>query len=176
LLRIQICAHNSRNLSDAQLDRVKANGGVVAINAFSAYLRPRDTAFTARLESLKHQFGLSEDGTTSLTPEKAREYDVAYHALRATEPKATVVDLVNAVDHAVRRIGIDHVALSSDFNHGGGIIGWANEGEAGNVTAELVRRGYSEGDIAKLWSGNILRIWDVAQATGKRLTRNRDKS
>jgi microsomal dipeptidase-like Zn-dependent dipeptidase len=68
----------------------------------------------------------------------------------------------------VKRIGIDHVALSSDFNHGGGIVGWENEGESGNVTAELVRRGYSQADIAKIWSGNVLRIWGEAQARATR--------
>jgi len=154
---------NSRNLSDAQLDALRANGGVIAINAFSAYLRPRDPAFTAKLDALKAEYGLTSDNSASLPLDKAKEYDVRYHELRATEPKASVVDLVNAVDYAVKRIGVDHVALSSDFNHGGGITGWADEGETANVTAELVKRGYSEADIAKLWSGNVLRIWGDAQ-------------
>lgn len=162
---------NSRNLTDAQLDALKANGGVVAINAFSAYLRPRDPAFAARLEALKREYGLSDAGTSTLAPAKAKEYDVRYHELRATEPKATVADLVAAIDQAVKRIGIDHVAISSDFNHGGGIVGWADEGEAGNVTAELVRHGYGEADIAKLWSGNVLRTWEAAQAAGRTLRR-----
>jgi len=154
---------NSRNLSDGDLDALKANGGVVAINAFSAYLRPRDPAFTAKLEALKAEYGIT-DAKTVLSPAKAKEYDKRYHDLRATEPKATVADLVKAIDHAVKRIGIDHVALSSDFNHGGGVIGWANEGEAANVTAELVKHGYTKDQIAKLWSGNLLRIWAEAQA------------
>jgi len=58
---------------------------------------------------------------------------------------------------------VDHVGISSDFNHGGGVVGWDNEGESANVTAELLRRGYSEGDIAKLWGGNFLRVWSEAQ-------------
>jgi microsomal dipeptidase-like Zn-dependent dipeptidase len=155
---------NSRNLSDAQLDALKTNGGVVAINAFSAYLRPRDPAFTAKLDALKAEYGLTSDSGASLPVDKAKDYDRRYHELRATEPKASVKDLADAVDHAVHRIGIDHVALSTDFNHGGGIVGWADEGDAGNVTAELVRRGYSQADIAKLWSGNVLRVWASAQA------------
>lgn len=162
---------NSRNLTDAELDALKANGGVIAINAFSAYLRPRDPAFAARLEALKQEYGVSDAGTSTLSAAKAKEYDVRYHQLRATEPKATVADLVDAIDYAVKRIGIDHVAISSDFNHGGGIVGWADEGEAGTVTAELVRHGYGEADIAKLWSGNVLRVWDAARATGRTLSR-----
>jgi hypothetical protein len=64
------------------------------------------------------------------------------------------------------RIGIDHVALSSDFNHGGSVAGWANEGEASNVAAELVRRNYGEARIAKLRGGNVLRALGNAQAAG----------
>jgi microsomal dipeptidase-like Zn-dependent dipeptidase len=76
---------------------------------------------------------------------------------------ATVAQLVDAIAYAVNRIGIDHVGIASDFNHGGGVQGWENEGEAQNVTAELLRRGYAEGDIAKLWGGNFLRVWGQAQ-------------
>ncbi|MEI9852879.1 MAG: dipeptidase [Sphingomonas sp.] len=165
---IRAIVDNSRNLTDAQLDALKKNGGVIGINAFSAYLRPRDPAFAAKLKALEAEYGLTSESGASLPPDKARDYDKRYHDLRETEPKASVVDLVDAVDHAVKRIGIDHVALSSDFNHGGGIAGWADEGEAGNVTAELRRRGYSQADIAKLWSGNLLRVWGEAQAAGAR--------
>ena len=55
-------------------------------------------------------------------------------------------------------LGIDHVGLSSDFNHGGGVTGFANVGEAPNVTRELLRRGYTEPQIRKLWGENFLRV------------------
>jgi membrane dipeptidase len=82
-------------------------------------------------------------------------------------PPATVAQLVDAVDYAVKKIGVDHVGIASDFNHGGGVEGWQNEGEAQNVTVELLRRGYSEKDIAKLWGGNFLRVWGQAQKAAK---------
>jgi membrane dipeptidase len=82
-------------------------------------------------------------------------------------PPATVAQLVDALDYAVKKIGIDHVGISSDFNHGGGVAGWQNEGEAQNVTVELLRRGYAEKDIAKLWGGNFLRVWGEAQKAAK---------
>ena len=81
-------------------------------------------------------------------------------------PRGTVAQLVDAITYAVKKIGIDHVGISSDFNHGGGVIGWDNEGECQNVTVELLRRGYSEKDIAKLWGGNFLRVWTEAQKAG----------
>lgn len=76
---------------------------------------------------------------------------------------ATVSDFVDHIDHAVRLIGIDHVGISSDFGGGGGIQGWSNAGETLNVTLELVRRGYSEEDIARIWSGNTLRVMEAAE-------------
>lgn len=87
-----------------------------------------------------------------------------------TIPPATVAQLVDSIAYAVKQIGIDHVGISSDFNHGGGVAGWQNEGESQNVTAELLRRGYTERDVAKLWGGNFLRVWAAAQSrrqTGK---------
>lgn len=159
---------NTRNLSDAQVRAIAAKGGVVGINAFSAYLRPRDPAFAARLEALKKDYGIDGPNGAALPPEKAAEYDRAYHALRATEPRASVADLVKAVDHVVKLVGVDHVALSTDFNHGGGITGWGSEADSRAVTEELLRHGYTGPQIARIWSGNFLRVWGAAQAAAKK--------
>jgi membrane dipeptidase len=75
-------------------------------------------------------------------------------------PRATVRDVVDHIDYAVKKIGIDHVGISSDFDGGGGVEGWSDASETFNVTLELVRRGYSESDIAKIWSGNLLRVME----------------
>jgi membrane dipeptidase len=69
----------------------------------------------------------------------------------------------------VKLIGIDHVGISSDFDGGGGIIGWNDASETFNVTLELVRRGYSEEQIAKIWSGNLLRVMDDVQRVARDL-------
>ena len=82
-------------------------------------------------------------------------------------PPATVAQLVDAITYAVKKIGVDHVGIASDFNHGGGVAGWQNEGEVQNITVELLRRGYAEKDIAKLWGGNFLRVWGKAQKAAK---------
>lgn len=159
---VRALVDNSRNLSDAELDALKANNGVIAINAFSAYLRARSPATLKAVSDLQQSYGLSKSGNIALSPEKQAEYDKRYHEIVGKEPKASVSELIDAVDYAVKRIGIDHVALSSDFNHGGGVTGWANVSELPNVTAELKRRGYSSEQIEKLWSGNVLRVWQAA--------------
>jgi membrane dipeptidase len=83
--------------------------------------------------------------------------------------RATVKDFVDHIDYAVKLIGIDHVGISSDFDGGGGVDGWNGADETFNVTLELVRRGYTEPQIAKLWSGNLLRVLDEVQAVTKKL-------
>ncbi|HEV7263866.1 MAG TPA: dipeptidase [Falsiroseomonas sp.] len=76
--------------------------------------------------------------------------------------QASVSDYVDHVDHAVRRIGIEHVGLSSDFDGGGGLTDWPDAARSRNLTAELHRRGYGAREIALLWSGNFLRLMRVA--------------
>ena len=83
--------------------------------------------------------------------------------------RATVKDFVDHIDYAVKLIGIDHVGISSDFDGGGGVDGWNGADETFNVTLELVRRGYTEPQVAKLWSGNLLRVLDQVQAVAKKL-------
>jgi membrane dipeptidase len=84
-------------------------------------------------------------------------------------PRATVKDFVDHIDYAVKLIGIDHVGISSDFDGGGGVDGWNGADETFNVTLELVNRGYTEEQIGKLWSGNLLRVLDRVQAVAKTL-------
>ena len=83
--------------------------------------------------------------------------------------RATVKDFVDHIDYAVKLIGIDHVGISSDFDGGGGVDGWNGADETFNVTLELVRRGYTEAQIDKLWSGNLLRVMDEVQAIAKKI-------
>jgi microsomal dipeptidase-like Zn-dependent dipeptidase len=82
-----------------------------------------------------------------------------------------VKEFVDHVDYAVRKIGIDHVGISSDFDGGGGVTGWNDASESFNVTLELVRRGYTEAQIAKLWSGNLLRVMEQVETVARDLQR-----
>lgn len=102
----------------------------------------------------------------ALSPERRAEYDARLADINAkwpAAPRATVRDFVDHIDYAVKLIGIDHVGISSDFDGGGGIDGWNSAAEAPNVTIELVRRGYTEDQIARLWGGNLLRVWEQVQ-------------
>jgi membrane dipeptidase len=108
----------------------------------------------------------------ALSAERRADYDKRLAEIDAKLPpagRANVKDFVNHIDYAVKLIGIDHVGISSDFDGGGGIDGWNSAAEAFNVTLELVRRGYSEEQIAKLWSGNLLRVWGEVEKVSQKL-------
>ncbi len=79
------------------------------------------------------------------------------------EAEVTVGDFADHIDHAVQRMGIAHVGIGSDFDGGGGVVGWRDAGESANVTAELMRRGYDQPAIAALWGGNFLRLLRLAE-------------
>jgi microsomal dipeptidase-like Zn-dependent dipeptidase len=92
--------------------------------------------------------------------------------LRALYPNASVPEYVDHIDYIIRRIGIDHVGIGTDFNHGSGIVGFEDESEAPNVTRELVRRGYDEAQIAKIWGGNFLRVFGEVEAVSRKLKKS----
>ena len=111
----------------------------------------------------------------ALSPQRRAAYDKRLAELDAKFPpagRANVKDFVNHIDYAVKLIGIDHVGISSDFDGGGGIDGWNSAAEAFNVTLELVRRGYTEEQIGKLWSGNLLRVWGGVEKVSQKLRNN----
>jgi microsomal dipeptidase-like Zn-dependent dipeptidase len=156
---------NTRNLSDEELEMIRKNDGVAQMVAFGNYLRPIPQEVLDRQNALRAEFGFQ--GATAppgMTDAKRKEFAERNAAIVEEAPRATVAQFVNTLDYAVKKIGADHVGISSDFNHGGGVAGWNNEGEAMNVTVELLRRGYSENDIGKLWGGNFLRVWAKAQS------------
>jgi membrane dipeptidase len=172
---VRALVEHVRNLSDAELDAIRENGGTVHINLFNAYLVPMPADMPEKVRALRKRFGLDPDfpppatfssGYDKLPPEKRPMFD---DSIAALYPKATVKDFVDHVDYVVKRIGIDHVGIGTDLNHGSGIQGYENEGDALNVTKELVRRGYTEEQIGKIWGGNFLRVFRaVVAAAGKK--------
>ncbi|MGA0896823.1 MAG: membrane dipeptidase, partial [Flavobacteriaceae bacterium] len=97
------------------------------------------------------------------------EDEAALAALKKEHPPVDVADFVDQIDYIKNKIGIDHVGISSDFDGGGGIEGWADASKTFNVTLELVRRGYSDEDIAKIWSGNLLRVLEETAGVASKL-------
>tara|TARA_R100000935_G_scaffold33983_1_gene54530 strand:- start:80287 stop:81576 length:1290 start_codon:yes stop_codon:yes gene_type:complete len=180
-----LCNH-SRNLDDEQLLLMKENGGVVQTVAFSSYLNTKKhEVHAAYLKDFQKEVADSLgidwytfDELADLSDEKKKTFMANYSKVvglakanankRKDRPQAVdVADFVDHIDYMVNLIGLDHVGISSDFDGGGGIEGWSDASETPNVTLELVKRGYSEEEIAQLWGGNLLRVLDEVQEVAK---------
>tara|TARA_B100000809_G_scaffold166285_1_gene163543 strand:+ start:285 stop:1568 length:1284 start_codon:yes stop_codon:yes gene_type:complete len=171
-----LCNH-SRNLDDEQLQWLKANGGVVQTVAFSSYIdTEKDKKYKDKLvikiKALAKDQNIELVNRSEIRKLKgtAQEEAIVAYMKLSKEAKSkmevsddelvNVADFVNHIDYLVAKMGIDHVGISSDFDGGGGIEGWNDASETLNVTLELVKRGYTETQIAKLWNGNLLRVLD----------------
>jgi len=185
-----LCNH-SRNLDDELLLLFKEHGGVVQTVALNQYLNTEkynafNTAQTEIYKNMGNKMGfevLSHDSIKNLSKDLRKTYDEGFEKvteaaapeieiLKNDIPPVNVADFVDHIDYMVNLIGIDHVGISSDFDGGGGIEGWKNASESLNVTLELVKRGYSEEEIAKLWGGNLLRVLDEVEVVAKRLQKS----
>lgn len=179
---------HSRNLDDEQLLALKENGGVVQTVAFASYLDgEKARAHQEALDQLRREVAaelgieLLNRRAVYLMPLDEREAYLAsirpveeavearMDEVLAEAPPVDVADFVDHIDYLVDLIGIDHVGISSDFDGGGGVYGWDDASETFNVTLELVRRGYTEEEIGKLWSGNLLRVLDQVQAVAEEI-------
>lgn len=160
----------TRNLLDEELDAIAAAGGVVGIPPFNTYLAPRPPSFVAELGELRRSFGLPAefrgvlDDAGVLEGASRGEYT---NAALETVPRATLDDYLDHIDYVVERIGVDHVGIGTDFDHGAGIIGYGDASEAMNLTRGLLERGYSAEDVAKIWSGNFMRVMRAAEAAAR---------
>lgn len=174
---------HSRNLGDEQLLLIKENGGIIQTVAFGAYLNgEKDALHKEAINNLTSSIAvklgytiLSPSEVKSLTETEQASYQARIEEINelaapqiavkvnAIAPPVDVTDLVDHIDYMVDLIGLKHVGISSDFDGGGGISGWSDASETLNVTVELVRRGYTEEQIAMLWSGNLLRVLDDVQ-------------
>ena len=145
---VRALVDHNRNLDDEQLLAVKKNGGVVQIVAYAGYLKPGARSGRAPIRNAVAA------GTLAACPIESPSAKPL-----SVDGRPGVKELVDHIAYAVKLIGIDHVGISSDFDGGGGIEGWDSAADTLNVTIELVRRGYSEADIAKVWGRNLLRVW-----------------
>lgn len=148
----------TRNLDDEQLLALRDNGGVIHVVGLDGFLKvipEKDSAQAA----IREEMGLTSYAAyRAMTDEQRTEYERRMAELDEMWPPADVNTYVDHIDYIVQLIGIDHVGIGTDFDGGGGIDGFNDASQAPNVTAELVRRGYSDEEIAKIWNGNFLRV------------------
>ena len=176
----------SRNLDDEQLLALQKTGGVIQVVAYNGFIKTTKADSPERfsaLAALRKEYDMPETngpGQRARLLSALKEWpDARRHQFETRlaeidkqypgDEPATVKDFVDHIDYAVNLLGIDHVGISSDFDGGGGLIGWDDASETFAVTLELVRRGYNEEQIAKLWSGNLLRVMEEVQRIADQL-------
>lgn len=158
---------NPRNLNDDMLRALAKNGGVVQMCILSDYVKEpepypaRDSAYAA----LKKKYNNFEN----LSPEMEKQAWTEWDQLDVNYPRklAAISDAVDHIDHIVKVAGIDHVGIGTDFDGGGGLADCRDVSQLGGITLELVKRGYSEEDIRKIWGGNLMRVMRQVQAQKK---------
>ncbi len=182
----------SRNLDDEQLMMLKNNGGVIQTVAFKGYLNTeKNNKYKEKanvvIDSISAEEGfvkLERGAVFNMEDEDRQAYFDRYRKIQEKAkpsiiekvhpfaPPVDVTDLVDHIDYLVKKIGLKHVGISSDFDGGGGISGWEDASETFNVTLELVKRGYSEEEIGMIWSGNLLRVLDDVQVVAEEIQGN----
>ena len=117
----------------------------------------RDSAFQA----VKDKYG----DFHALTPEQEKMAWKDWDRVDSLFPVqlATIADVVDHIDHIVETAGIDHVGIGTDFDGGGGLADCEDVSKLGGITLELVKRGYTEEEIIKIWGGNIMRVMREVQ-------------
>ena len=157
---VRAICDSPRNLTDDMLKALAAKGGVIQINFVSSFVRnaepnPERDAAMARI---KEKYGSWDEVTDEETMKKMRE---EYRAVRDQFPseRATLDDVIDHIDHVRDLIGVDYIGIGTDFDGGGGVDGCDDVSDMPNITKELIRRGYSEEDIRKIWGGNLMRVF-----------------
>lgn len=154
-----------RNIDDAHLKALAAKGGVIQMNAFGSYLRAikpnpeRQKALMALFGEMREGAKMSAELRAQLLA-KRQEIDRLY----PDTDRPTFDDFMAHMLHALAVVGPDHVGIGLDWDGGGGVAGMEDVSALPKITAALLKAGYSESDIAKIWSGNVLRVLAAAEA------------
>ncbi|WP_323146091.1 dipeptidase [Pseudomonas marginalis] len=152
-----------RNLDDNRVRQLAAKGGVIQVNAYSDYLIPltpnpdRNKAMAA--------LGARFHNLAALSPEQVKALYQERDTLnqRFAQPKASLDVFMKHLLHLLEVAGPDHVGIGADWDGGGGVSGLDDVSQLPVITQRLLDAGYSEHQVANIWSGNLLRVLQAAQ-------------
>lgn len=169
---VRALCNDGRNFTDKMLKALKKNGGVIQLCIYEGFLKihPASEGKTAYWKDLSPAFNAYFDAADTGEPARTKAREM-FFAARAKHPEfnVTVKDLVDHIDYVVKKIGIDYVGIGTDFEGGGGLADCYDASELPNITVELMARGYSDEDIAKIWGGNFVRVFNEAIAYSESL-------
>jgi len=160
-----------RNAPDALLKKLAAKGGVIHMNALGAFIKPlpQSKERTDALTALRNKWGnpnLLEAGRYEQYLDESNAID-----RRFPENRATFEDYMSQVLYTIKLVGVDHVGFGADWDGGGGLDGFRDVTALPKITERLLREGYTEADLAKMWGGNVIRLLKAAEDYKAGLTR-----
>lgn len=163
---VRAIANVARNLDDQMIRALAQKGGVMCVLFYPEFLEPgwseKKKKVDTEIASLVQKASDAEPGNTARKKMARDRVRVEEYARRL--PPVSVGRVVDHIDYIVKLVGIDHVGVGSDFD---GIqalpFDLSNVSELPNLTAELLRRGYSEADVHKILGGNILRVMEEVE-------------
>jgi membrane dipeptidase len=156
-----------RNVPDAILARMRKNGGVVMVTFIPAFVNREAKAWNEGLEKVSKGVAFDAD---------YKQLEAEYIKAHGPCPKASLRDVADHLDHVAKVAGHDHVGIASDFWGGETPVGLEDVSKYPDLFAELVRRGWSDGDLRKLAGENVLQSFARAEAVSRRLRKERAPS
>jgi membrane dipeptidase len=156
--------NHARNIDDARIMKLAAAGGVIQINSYPDYLvrTPPNPARDMALRALGMKYGPFRN----LQGEKLKAYMAERHVIEREHPnpEASIDDVMAQLLHVLRLVGPEHVGIGLDWDGGGGVKGMEDVAGIPEISSRLLAAGYSEGDLAKIWGGNVLRVLRQVEA------------
>lgn len=157
-----ICNHN-RNMSDEMIQALAENGGVIQICILGDYIREADSTSLNYIK--KEALRLKYNNWQYANDDERKAAWAEWDSINRNFPQVlpSISDAVDHIDYVVSLVGIDHVGIGSDFDGGGGLANCVDVADFPNITKELIKRGYEQEEINKIWGGNFLRVFEVVE-------------
>lgn len=170
---VRAVAQHNRNMTDEMIKKLAAKGGVIQICLLDDYIKEPDTT-TVKFQRMKVLHKKYRDELNTMSEAEKTALFKEWDEVEAMDPEKlpTVKDLVDHIDHVKNLVGVDYVGIGSDFDGGGGLRDCADVSQFPNITMELLRRGYTETEIRKIWGGNLLRVFREVEKVAEKIRTN----
>ena len=170
---VRAIAQHNRNMTDEMIKKLAAKGGVIQICLLDEYVKNPDTT-TVNYKRIKQIRKIYANDLDKMTEAQKDAMFKEWDELKAWKQKdmPSVKDLCDHIDHVKKLVGVDYVGIGSDFDGGGGLMDCGDVSQFPNITKELLRRGYTETEIKKIWGGNLLRVFREVEKTAEKIKTN----
>lgn len=169
---VRAISNHNRNMTDEMIVKLAKKGGVIQICLLDEYIKEPDTTSVKfrRMKKLMQNYRANKDKMSEAEKEIVFK---EWNEIQAMNPEdaPSVNDLCDHIDHVKKLVGVEYVGIGSDFDGGGGLRDCANVSQFPNITIELLRRGYTEKEIRKIWGGNLLRVFGEVERTAAKINR-----